>query len=238
VDVAICCGLQNNWLGIRIHPQGLKTQRGVVMTVEFINFLFRWGHVLFGIVWIGMLYYFNFVQGGYFKQASAEGLADAKAKLAPSALWWFRWGAMFTFITGLYLLHSISNVLNNYIIVGAAMGTLMAANVWMVIWPAQRIALGIEDGGDKAAAAAKALLASRTNTLFSAPMLFGMLAGPHYGQYSSDVGGTGLTVMLVIVLALELNGLKGKQGPMTTVNGVIGSSLVLTAVMVAALNML
>ena len=208
------------------------------MTVEFINFLFRWGHVLFGIVWIGMLYYFNFVQGGYFKQASAEGLADAKAKLAPSALWWFRWGAMFTFITGLYLLHSISNVLNNYIIVGAAMGALMAANVWMVIWPAQRIALGIEEGGDKAAAAAKALLASRTNTLFSAPMLFGMLAGPHYGQYGSDVGGTGLTVMLVIVLALELNGLKGKQGPMTTVNGVIGSSLVLTAVMVAALNML
>ena len=118
------------------------------------------------------------------------------------------------------------------------MGTLMAANVWMVIWPAQRIALGIEEGGDKAAAAAKALLASRTNTLFSAPMLFGMLAGPHYGQYGSDVGGTGLTVMLVIVLALELNGLKGKQGPMTTVNGVIGSSLVLTAVMVAALNML
>ena len=208
------------------------------MTVEFINFLFRWGHVLFGIVWIGMLYYFNFVQGGYFKQASAEGLADAKAKLAPSALWWFRWGAMFTFITGLYLLHSISNVLNNYIIVGAAMGTLMAANVWMVIWPAQRIALGIEEGGDKAAAAAKALLASRTNTLFSAPMLFGMLAGPHYGQYGTEIGGTGLTVMLVIVLALELNGLKGKQGPMTTVNGVIGSSLVLTAVMVAALNML
>jgi uncharacterized membrane protein len=208
------------------------------MSVEFINFLFRWSHVLFGIVWIGMLYYFNFVQGGYFKQASAEGLADAKAKLAPSALWWFRWGAMFTFITGLYLLHSISNVLNNYIIVGAAMGTLMAANVWMVIWPAQRIALGIEEGGDKAAAAAKALLASRTNTLFSAPMLFGMLAGPHYGQYGTEIGGTGLTVMLVIVLALELNGLKGKQGPMTTVNGVIGSSLVLTAVMVAALNML
>jgi uncharacterized membrane protein len=208
------------------------------MTVELINFLARWSHVLFGIVWIGMLYYFNFVQGGYFKQASAEGLADAKAKLAPSALWWFRWGAMFTFITGLYLLHSISNVLNNYIVVGVAMGTLMAANVWMVIWPAQRIALGIEEGGDKAAAAAKALLASRTNTLFSAPMLFGMLAGPHYGQYGTEVGGTGLTEMLVIVLALELNGLKGKQGPMTTVNGVIGSSLALTAVMVALLTAL
>lgn len=206
--------------------------------MSYIEFFFRYFHVLAGIVWIGMLYYFNFVQGGYFKEASAEGLADAKAKLAPSALWWFRWGAMFTFITGLYLLHSISNVLNNYIIVGAVMGTLMAANVWMVIWPAQRIALGIEEGGDKAAAGAKALLASRTNTMFSAPMLFGMLAGPHYGQYGTEIGGTGLTVALVIVLALEVNALKGKQGPMTTVNGVIGCSLVLTAVLVAALDLL
>ena len=206
--------------------------------IEFINFLARWGHVLFGIVWIGMLYYFNFVQGGYFKAASAEGLADAKAKLAPSALWWFRWGAMFTFITGLYLLHTISSMLNNFIIMGSVMGTLMAANVWMVIWPAQRIALGIEEGGDKAAAGAKALLASRTNTLFSAPMLFGMLAGPHYGQYGTAIGGTGLTVALVIIFALQINAIKGKQGPMTTVNGVIGSSLALTAILVAALSFL
>ena len=90
------------------------------MTGELIEFLVRWGHVLFGIVWIGMLYYFNFVQGGYFKEASPEALADAKAKLAPSALWWFRWGAMFTFITGLYLLHIVTSngQLNNYIIVG------------------------------------------------------------------------------------------------------------------------
>ena len=205
-----------------------------------LNFSTRWAHVLFGITWIGMLYYFNFVQGGYFKQASAEGLADAKAKLAPSALWWFRWGAMFTFLTGLYLLHTISNVLNNYIIIGSAMGILMAANVWMVIWPAQKIALGLVEGGDKAAAGAKALLASRTNTLFSAPMLFGMLAGPHYAGhgYGTAVGGTGLTVALVIIIALEINGLKGKQGPMTTVNGVIGSSLALTAILVGALKLL
>lgn len=211
------------------------------MAVELtINFLFRWAHVLFGIVWIGMLYYFNFVQGGYFKQASPEGLADAKAKLAPSALWWFRWGAMFTFITGLYLLGSIASVLNNYIVIGATMGTLMAANVWMIIWPAQKIALGIVEGGDKAAAGAKALLASRTNTLFSAPMLFCMLAGPHYAGhgYGTGVGGTGLIAALVIVFALEANGLMGKQGPMTTVKGVICSSLALTAVMVLVLNLL
>jgi uncharacterized membrane protein len=211
-----------------------------------LNFSTRWAHVLFGITWIGMLYYFNFVQGGYFKQASAEGLADAKAKLAPSALWWFRWGAMFTFITGLLLLDSVRRAgqWNDYIIVGAVMGTLMAANVWMIIWPAQKIALGIVEGGDKAAAGAKALLASRTNTLFSAPMLFGMLAGPHYignginHGYGSGSGGTGLTVALVIIIALEINGLKGKQGPMTTVNGVIGSSLALTAILVGALNLL
>lgn len=209
------------------------------MAIELINFLARWAHVLFGIVWIGMLYYFNFVQGGYFKQASPEGLADAKAKLAPSALWWFRWGAMFTFLTGLYLLHVISVVLNNYIVIGATMGTLMAANVWMIIWPAQKIALGIEEGGDKAAAGAKALLASRTNTLFSAPMLFGMLAGPHFsGGYGSGVGGMGLWIALTIIIALEVNGLIGKQGPITTVKGVIGSSLALTAILVLALKLL
>ncbi|MCS5588143.1 MAG: urate hydroxylase PuuD [Porticoccaceae bacterium] len=212
------------------------------MTVEFINLLARWGHGLFGITWIGMLYYFNFVQGGYFKAASPEGLADAKAKLAPSALWWFRWGAMFTFLTGVILLSAVYHnaQMNNYIIIGATMGTLMAANVWMVIWPAQKIALGIQEGGDKAAAGAKALLASRTNTLFSAPMLFAMFAGPHYaGQgYGTAVGGTGLTVALVIIAAIEINGLKGKQGPMTTVRGVIVSSLVLTAVLASVLNCL
>ena len=212
------------------------------MTVEFINFLVRWGHLLFGITWIGMLYYFNFVQGGYFKEATAEALSDAKAKLAPSALWWFRWGAMFTFITGLYLLHVVTSnsQLNNYIIVGAVMGTLMFLNVWIVIWPNQKIALGIVAEGDKAAAGAKALLASRANTLWSAPMGVGMLAGPHYAGagYGTTVGGNGLIVMLVIVALLEVNALVGKQGPMTTVKGVIHASLGLTAVMVGALNFL
>ena len=217
-------------------------QRGTAMTMEFINFLARWGHGLFGITWIGMLYYFNFIQGAYFKEASPEGLADAKAKLAPRALWWFRWGAMFTFITGIILFAGVYHnaQMNNYIIIGVVMGTLMAANVWMVIWPAQKIALGLVDGGDKAAAAGKALLASRTNTLFSAPMLWGMFAGPHYAGhgYGTAVGGTGLIVALVIIAAIELNGLKGQQGPLTTVRGVIISSLVLTAVLAIALNVL
>ncbi len=205
--------------------------------MEEINFIARWAHLLFGITWIGMLYYFNFVQGGYFKSASAEGLADAKAKLAPSALWWFRWGAMFTFFSGLYLLATISSTLgvNEFIWVGALMGTIMFLNVWFVIWPAQQIALGMKEG-DGPAAGAKALLASRTNTLFSAPMAYFMVASAHKGaQYSTEGLSTGLWVAVAIVVALEINGLKGKQGPMTSVNGVIFSSLALTAILACVL---
>lgn len=196
----------------------------------------RWGHLMFGITWIGMLYYFNFVQGGYFKQASPEALADAKAKLAPSALWWFRWGAMFTFITGLILLAGIGKQgqFNNYIAAGALMGTLMFLNVWLIIWPNQKIALGMVEG-DTAAAASKALLASRTNVLFSAPMAFGMLAGPHFtGQgYATKVGGIDLWIVLALIALIEANGLFGKQGPIASVVGVVHCSLALTFAMVA-----
>ncbi|MDA9372191.1 urate hydroxylase PuuD [Porticoccaceae bacterium] len=211
------------------------------MTIETINFIARWGHVLFGITWIGMLYYFNFVQGGYFKQATPEGLADAKQKLAPSALWWFRWGAMFTFLTGIVLLGGVQHYgqMNNYIIIGSTMGIIMAANVWMVIWPAQKIALGMVEG-DAPAAGAKALLASRSNTLLSAPMLFAMLAGPHYAGhgYGTAVGGTGLIAALVVIGVLEANAIKGRLGPIASVRGVIVSSLVLTAVFALMINML
>ena len=201
------------------------------------DFLFRWLHVLAGITWIGLLYYFNFIQGGYFKAASAEGLADAKAKLAPEALWWFRWAAMLTFLTGVLLLGSLhaKQLINDYIVLGALMGTLMFLNVWLVIWPNQQIALGMKDG-DAAAAGAKALLASRTNTLFSAPMTFGMLAGPHFGGYGrlfiegGTAGGLGFILAIALILALQVNAIAGKMGPLTTVKGVIHCSLALTAV--------
>jgi len=206
--------------------------------MEILNFVARWAHLMFGITWIGLLYYFNFIQGGYFKAASPEGLADAKAKLAPEALWWFRWGAMFTFITGLILLGGVHGLgqMNNFIIVGATMGTLMFLNVWLVIWPNQKVALGMVEG-DGPTAAGKALLASRTNTLFSGPMALGMLAGPHFTGhgYGTEVGGTGLIVSLAVIAALEVNALMGKQGPMTTVKGVIHCSVALTVIMAALL---
>ena len=209
--------------------------------MDFINFLFRWAHVLFGIVWIGMLYYFNFVQGGYFKAATPDALKDAKAKLAPNALWWFRWGAMLTFITGLILFSGVGKmrVTNDYIVIGALMGTLMFLNVWLIIWPNQKIALGMVEG-NSTIAAAKALLASRTNTLFSAPMLFAMLASPHLGYsgqhlLSAQGGGIGMILAIIIIALLEINGLVGKLGPIASVKGVIHCSLGLTALLVALL---
>lgn len=201
------------------------------MTLEYvIQFIFRWAHVLFGIVWIGMLYYFNFVQTEYFKEAEADAKADAVKKLAPRALWWFRWGAMFTFLSGLVLLYLVgahSNIVGRPVIwVGAIAGILMFLNVWLVIWPKQQVVIGIKEG-DGAASAAKASLASRTNTLFSGPMLFGMLGSQHM-----SVGGsaTGFLAAVVLILLLEANGLFGKMGPMKSVLGVIHSSIALTAI--------
>ena len=209
--------------------------------MDYVEFFFRWGHLLFGITWIGMLYYFNFVQGGYFKAATPEALADAKAKLAPSALWWFRWGAMFTFLSGVVLLGLIGQRVNGFITIGALLGTFMFLNVWLVIWPAQQIVLGMKSG-DAAAAGAKALLASRTNTLFSGPMAMFMLAsfhnfgGAQAGQPLSANISLGFWISVAIVLALEANALFGKQGPMASVKGVIHCSLALALILGATLQ--
>ena len=204
-----------------------------------LEFIFRWAHVLFGITWIGLLYYFNFVQTEYFKEAEADAKADAMKKLAPRALWWFRWGAMFTFLTGLSLLYQVgahSNITGMPVIwVGVLAGTLMFLNVWLIIWPKQQIVLGMKTG-EGPVAAAKAGLASRTNTLLSGPMLFGMLGSKHL--YIADAGGLGFYACVVIILALEANALFGKTGPMTSVKGVIHCSIGLTALLWALLAFL
>ena len=202
-----------------------------------IGFIFRYVHVLAGITWIGMLYYFNFVQTEYFKEAEAEAKKDAMAKLAPRALWWFRWGAMVTFITGLYLFHKLgafTNMSQAAIWVGATAGTFMFLNVWLIIWPAQQVVLGMKEG-DGPSNAAKAGLASRTNTLFSGPMLLGMLGSKHL---TAVLGGssTGLMLALGLIVLLEINAIFGKQGPMASVKGVIHMSLLLTVVVWALLH--
>ena len=147
------------------------------MEVYLGTVLVRALHVLFGILWIGLLYYFNFVQTEYFKDADADAKSDVVQKLVPNALWYFRWAAAFTFLTGLYLLYYLNAAVNVGILLGSLMATFMAANVWFIIWPHQKkVIAGAEDS---AVAAAKAGLASRTNTLFSIPMLYLMVHAAH-----------------------------------------------------------
>jgi len=231
-----------------------------ILSMEGWYVLLRWFHVLAGITWIGMLYYFNFVQtpffgtdlGGQAKSAMTRGLV-------PSALWWFRWGAMFTFITGLLILLTkwghdgvpLSSGYMSLILTGALMGTLMWANVWFVIWPAQRVVIAnaekVAAGGEAdptaAGRAARAGLASRTNTLFSIPMLFFMVAAANFGSLTFGLN-TGLywIVALILILAVELNCLVGtgqpRQKPLSTVSGVIHAGLALTFVLYALLSLL
>ena len=165
-----------------------------------LEFIFRWAHVLFGIVWIGMLYYFNFVQTEYFKEAEADAKADAIKKLAPRALWWFRWGAALTWVSGAYALYKLNmlhaaftlglvgdgfNVQAMIIGVGAWFGTIMLFNVWVLIWPNQKKILGmVEASADEIAKARKvAFAASRINTLLSIPMLMSMVGFGHGGFF-------------------------------------------------------
>ncbi len=216
------------------------------------EYLLRWFHFLAGITWIGLLYYFNFVQGAFFAETDAATKNNATSKLVPRALWWFRWGAMFTFLTGVAMILSFGHSVPGYfsmgmarwilILMGGSLGTLMFLNVWLVIWPKQKIVIAsansVLGGGqaDPGAAAAgrRGFLASRTNTLFSIPMLFFMGATQHLQNLNITKPGLGLVVFYVIVLLLELNALTGTTGPtkqpIEKVSGVITSGFVLTAV--------
>ena len=192
---------------------------------------FRSFHILFGIAWIGLLYYFNFVQGEYVKIADPDAKADVFKKLAPNALWWFRWAALFTFLTGVILLHQIYVRIGTEIILGATMGTIMMLNVWGIIWRNQKIVLGMKEG-DAAAAGAKAGLASRTNTLFSVPMLMYMVYSVHGGNVGMGISMNALYLGLGIILAIEANAIWGKMVPaITSVRAVIISSFALAIVL-------
>tara|TARA_B100000287_G_scaffold207730_1_gene196003 strand:- start:285 stop:878 length:594 start_codon:yes stop_codon:yes gene_type:complete len=154
----------------------------------FLTFLFRWLHVLSGVMWIGLLWYFNFVQIPSMPNIPDDQKPAISKVIAPKALFWFRWAALATLLTGLILAHlngylHDAMTLNTYdakyfmIGIGMWLGIIMAFNVWVIIWPNQKKALGIitVDAKEKASAARKAMLFSRTNTLLSIPMLYCMV---------------------------------------------------------------
>jgi len=209
-----------------------------------LDVLFRYAHIVFGVAWIGLLYYFNFVQTEYVKEADDGAKADVMAKLAPRALWWFRWAALFTFLTGLILLWWVSNQqrFNLGIALGALMGTIMMLNVWGIIWPNQKVMIGLAEG-DKTVAGPKAALASRTNTLLSLPMLYFMVASVHgfaaSGGAWASTSMTALIIGLVIIIVIEANAIWGKMlGLIQSVSGVITSSIILTIIMAGVVNYL
>lgn len=164
----------------------------------FELFFIRWLHVLSGVMWIGLLWYFNFVQIPNMPNIAAEQKPAITGVIAPAALFWFRWGAMATIVTGLllawrsgYLVSTLSlggALLGNgievekhlFLGIGMWFGIIMFLNVWLVIWPNQKIALSLEGNNAppevKAAAGAKAVMFSRINTVLSIPMLFSMVA--------------------------------------------------------------
>ncbi len=158
---------------------------------DFGRFFFRWLHVLSGVMWIGLLWYFNFVQIPSMPKIPDDQRPAIGKVIAPAALFWFRWGAMATIVTGLILAF-----MNGYLVdalllgltdgvpkhtaigIGMWLGVIMWANVWFVIWSNQKRALGMveADAASKAASARTAMLFSRTNTLLSMPMLFAMVS--------------------------------------------------------------
>ena len=183
-----------------------------------VALLVRWLHVIAGITWIGLLYFFNFVNVPL--QAALDDAAKkaTNPKLMPRALWWFRWGAMITFLAGLVLFTltymyvpgqgfgpnstfvSLDGTWTSraiWISIGMLLGTIMWFNVWFIIWPAQKAMLSGKVPQDQLPAVRKrAFLASRTNTFLSGPMLFGMLAPAHYGAIN------GVTFLVATVLSL------------------------------------
>lgn len=161
------------------------------MESDYLYFLIRYLHVISGVMWIGLLWYFNFVQIPTMPKIPNELKPAIGKHIAPAALFWFRWGAAFTVFFGLILAHfngylgqalalGTTSHLTGHTIIGIGMwfGLIMAFNVWFIIWPNQKVALGLVEAADEAKpkAARTAMLFSRTNTLLSIPMLYCMVA--------------------------------------------------------------
>ena len=191
-------------MGAILQSLGRTVAAGVVLLVLIVllfgniqfnagwhAFYMRWLHVVCGVMWIGLLWYFNFVQIPSMPKIPDEQKPAIGKVIAPTALFWFRWAALATVVTGLVLMTMTGNIVTalslqvplRAIGIGMWLGLIMAFNVWFIIWPNQKKALGIVTvpAEEKAKAARLAMLISRTNTMLSLPMLYCMVAQQNGG---------------------------------------------------------
>lgn len=217
------------------------------------EFILRWFHYLGGITWIGLLYYFNFVQGPFMAEADPAAKSTATQKLLPRALRWFRAGAIVTFLTGILIIakrlgeapegvSAWSTPWAITILTGGLFGTLMFLNVVAVIWPKQQIVIasakaaasGGQANAAAPAAARRAFLASRTNVVFSIPMLFYMGAASHFTLPGGGNPAAYWAGIIVLAALLEINALTATTGattkPIEKIPGVIATGFVVWAV--------
>jgi uncharacterized membrane protein len=202
-----------------------------IFTRDGWAYLSRWSHVFVGIAWIGLLYYFNFVQVPAFAEMEAAARNNAIDKLASRALWWFRWAAVATLVSGILIIIFQRQYENDFfkaapgvaLYAAVLLALTMFLNVWLVIWPLQRKVIAnarnVQAGGqpdpDAPAAARRALMASRQNMIYSLPMLLFMVGTSHFDYKPSIIffGPSGSSraifwiIWLVIWAALELNAL-------------------------------
>ena len=225
--------------------------------------LLRWIHIGAGITWIGLLYYFNFVQAPFMNEVEPEVKGAATRRLVPRALLWFRYAALLTFLAGATIIiikiaesgvDLLGGTYGTLILAGMILGTIMFLNVWGVIWPKQKIVIASAEatatGGqaDPATAdsARRALLASRTNVLFSLPMLFFMISAAHgsnlFGEATTGAKTIFWVVFAVLTAGIELNSLAGLTGglkkPLEKVGTVLWSGVALLAVFLILLIVL
>jgi uncharacterized membrane protein len=219
-------------------------------------FLFRYFHIIGGVAWIGVLWYINFIQGGYVGGLDAAGQTVAKQKLFPKVMWYFRYGALLTFITGVALIgikgfdpisgkvvgSDVWNAWFAKIYPGFMFATIMFLNVWFVIWPRQKKVIAAANGekiDGVPAMARRGFIASRTNTLLSVPMLFFMAAAQNLtlNAVSSEKLNLWIIVTTVVFLLIEANALFANNDPaakpatvkpIETVKGVIHMGTILT----------
>jgi uncharacterized membrane protein len=195
-----------------------------------VLFALRWVHFIFGITWIGHLYFFNFVNGPFAKTMDAETKKKVVPQLMPRALWWFRWGAMITVITGwVYIIGKLhlngagltgpgglfTSTWGQWITTGGLLGTIMWFNVWFIIWPSQKKIITWTKNGESPAEMAGtvklAFTASRLNTYLSVPMLFCMGAASHLPAFNLPLVLSAFVIGIVLVWHL-VNKVAGKVG--------------------------